>query len=60
MVTFGEGLEKFSFSVKALSKCDHHMKTTGHNIKWDHFARFCFVFRVDFGDLRVAKVMFSK
>ena len=28
---------------KALSKCDHtsaiadHMKTTGHNIKWDHF-----------------------
>ena len=56
----------FSFSVKALSKCDHtsaiadHMKTTGHTIKWDHFARFCFVFRVDFGDLRAAKVMFSK
>ena len=28
---------------KALSKCDHtsaiadHMKTTGHNIKWNHF-----------------------
>ena len=36
------------------------MKTTGHTIKWDHFARFCFVFRVDFGDLTVAKVMFSK